>query len=432
MNHSMSIINTLNKDTHYFTLDLHGGATLAEPLHFKQYDHNSRVLAIELTAHNVSLDLTDARVDIWVYKADGHLVQKAVDRANIDLENSTVMIPLTAQMLSVLPEIECEIVVTYANHSVLSFPTFKVQIEDSNVDVDTIVSTSEFNLFYDALYRMEEWIRDYLVKYATIDESLTTKLAEIEREKLRIIDEFEIISADLVKNDGVRFEELKQMTIGEFNTWFTQAKKDFAYAGREIEKRFNELWEKCNDLNVQMQEIVKEADEHKVVIEQLRKHAEEVKADMDAKYAEIVLLYEDGVKKLTEMQNTFNADQAARKTAFDNAQSQRTIDFEKAQSDRTKAYEDEKASRNSAYNTAEANRNVLYNKAEDNREVLFNNAERERQQSYSEKESARILAEQNRASAENQRAENENQRIEDFNAMKEEFNIALQYRLLEE
>lgn len=432
MNHSMSIINTLNKDTHYFTLDLHGGATLAEPLHFKQYDHNSRVLAIELTVHNVSLDLTDARVDIWVYKADGHLVQKAVDRANIDLENSTVMIPLTAQMLSVLPEIECEIVVTYANHSVLSFPTFKVQIEDSNVDVDTIVSTSEFNLFYDALYRMEEWIRDYLVKYATIDESLTTKLAEIEREKLRIIDEFEILSADLVQNDGVRFEELKQMTIGEFNTWFTQAKKDFAYAGREIEKRFNELWEKCNDLNIQMQEIVKEADEHKVVIEQLRKHAEEVKADMDAKYAEIVLLYEDGVKKLTEMQNTFNADQAARKTAFDNAQSQRTIDFEKAQSDRTKAYEDEKASRNSAYNTAEANRNVLYNKAEDNREVLFNSAERERQQSYSEKESARILAEQNRASAENQRAENENQRIEDFDAMKEAFNIALQYRLLEE
>lgn len=432
MNHSMSIINTLNKDTHYFTLDLHGGATLAEPLHFKQYDHNSRVLAIELTVHNVSLDLTDARVDIWVYKADGHLVQKAVDRANIDLENSTVMIPLTAQMLSVLPEIECEIVVTYANHSVLSFPTFKVQIEDSNVDVDTIVSTSEFNLFYDALYRMEEWIRDYLAKYATIDESLTTKLAEIEREKLRIIDEFEILSADLVQNDGVRFEELKQMTIGEFNTWFTQAKKDFAYAGREIEKRFNELWEKCNDLNVQMQEIVKEADEHKVVIEQLRKHAEEVKADMDAKYAEIVVLYEDGVKKLTEMQNTFNADQAARKTAFDNAQREREQDFAQAQSDRTKAYEDEKASRNSAYNTAEANRNVLYNKAEDNREVLFNSAERERQQSYSEKESARILAEQNRASAENQRAENENQRIEDFNAMKEEFNIALQYRLLEE
>ena len=432
MNHSMSIINTLNKDTHYFTLDLHGGATLAEPLHFKQYDHNSRVLAIELTVHNVSLDLTDARVDIWVYKADGHLVQKAVDRANIDLENSTVMIPLTAQMLSVLPEIECEIVVTYANHSVLSFPTFKVQIEDSNVDVDTIVSTSEFNLFYDALYRMEEWIRDYLAKYATIEESLDTKLAEIEREKLRIIDEFEIISADLVKNDGVRFEELKQMTIGEFNTWFTQAKKDFAYAGREIEKRFNELWEKCNDLNVQMQEIVKEADEHKVVIEQLRKHAEEVKADMDAKYAEIVVLYEDGVKKLTEMQNTFNADQAARKTAFDNAQMEREQDFAQAQSDRTKAFETEQTNRGSAYNNAEAQRNTRYSEAETSRTQQFNLKEQQRQAN----EDTRIETEELRVTAESKRKQDFNNIQNQWESIKEdmqdEFKMQLNYRVITE
>ena len=423
----MSIINTLNKDTHYFTLDLHGGATLAEPLHFKQYDHNSRVLAIELTVHNVSLDLTDARVDIWVYKADGHLVQKAVDRANIDLENSTVMIPLTAQMLSVLPEIECEIVVTYANHSVLSFPTFKVQIEDSNVDVDTIVSTSEFNLFYDALYRMEEWIRDYLAKYAIIDESLTTKLAEIEREKLRIIDEFEILSADLVQNDGVRFEELKQMTIGEFNTWFTQAKKDFAYVGREIEKRFNELWEKCNDLNVQMQEIVKEADEHKVVIEQLRKHAEELKEDLDAKYAEIVVLYEDGVKKLTEMQNTFNADQAARKTAFDNAQEEREQDFEKAQSDRAKAYTNAEITRDGNYNKAEANRDASYAQAENTRQTAFEEMEVVRDNA----ETIRLANENQRIANEEVRTANEETRISNFNEMQEQFNIFITYRITE-
>ena len=432
MNHSMSIINTLNKDTHYFTLDLHGGATLAEPLHFKQYDHNSRVLAIELTVHNVSLDLTDARVDIWVYKADGHLVQKAVDRANIDLENSTVMIPLTAQMLSVLPEIECEIVVTYANHSVLSFPTFKVQIEDSNVDVDTIVSTSEFNLFYDAIYRMEEWIRDHRTKYAIIEESLTTKLAEIEREKLRIIDEFEIISADLVKNDGVRFEELKQMTIGEFNTWFTQAKKDFAYAGREIEKRFNELWEKCNDLNVQMQEIVKEADEHKVVIEQLRKHAEELKEDLDAKYAEIVVLYEDGVKKLTEMQNTFNADQAARKTAFDNAQKEREQDFAQAQADKTKAFETEQTNRNSAYNNAEAQRNTRYSEAETSRTQQFNLKEQQRQAN----ENTRIETEELRVTAESKRKQDFNNIQNQWESIKEdmqdEFKMQLNYRVITE
>ena len=428
----MSIINTLNKDTHYFTLDLHGGVTLAEPLNFKQYDHNSRILAIELTVHNVSLDLTDARVDIWVYKADGHLVQKAVDKDNIDLENSTVMIPLTAQMLSVLPEIECEIVVTYANKSVLSFPTFKVQIEDSNVDVETVVSTSEFNLFYDALYRMEEWMRDYLEKYRIIDASFTQKLAEIDEAKIRIIDEFQALSGDLVQQDAVRFEELKQMTIGEFAEWFKQAKAVFAYAGREIEKRFNELWEKCNVLNLTIEDFKEEIDLAAAVIDNNLKIIQELTDDAQEKYAEVVALCEDGATKLTEMQNTFNADQSARQTAFDNAQLQRTTDFEKAQSDRTKAYEDEKTARNSAYNTAEANRNTLYSKMEENRDTLFDNAERERQQSYSEKESARILAEQNRVNAENQRVENENQRIADFNAMREEFNIALQYRLLEE
>lgn len=428
----MSIINTLNKDTHYFTLDLHQGATLAEPLNFKQYDHNSRVLAIELTVHNSSLDLTDARVDIWVYKADGHLVQKAVDKANIDLENSMVMIPLTAQMLSVLPEIECEIVVTYANKSVLSFPTFKVQIEDSNVDVETIVSTSEFNLFYDALYRMEEWMRDYLEKYRIIDASFTQKLAEIDEEKIRIIEEFRALSGDLVQQDAVRFEELKQMTIGEFAEWFKEAKQQFAYAGREIEKRFNELWEKCNVLNLTIEDFKEEIDLAAAVIDNNLKIIQELTDDAQEKYAEVVALCEDGATKLTEMQNTFNADQSARQTAFDNAQLQRTTDFEKAQSDRTKAYEDEKTARNSAYNTAEANRNTLYSKMEENRDTLFDNAERERQQSYSEKESARILAEQNRVNAENQRVENENQRIADFNAMREEFNIALQYRLLEE
>ena len=439
MNHSMSIINTLNKDTHYFTLDLHGGATLAEPLHFKQYDHNSRVLAIELTVHNVSLDLTDARVDIWVYKADGHLVQKAVDRANIDLENSTVMIPLTAQMLSVLPEIECEIVVTYANHSVLSFPTFKVQIEDSNVDVDTIVSTSEFNLFYDALYRMEEWIRDYLTKYAIIDESLTTKLAEIEREKLRIIDEFEILSADLVQNDGIRFEELKQMTIGEFAEWFKQAKAVFAYAGREIEKRFNELWEKCNDLNINVQEIKEEVDATTTIINNNLKTVQELTTNIQEKYAEFTTLYEDGVKKVTEMENTFNADQAERETAFNNAQLQRTTDFEKAQSDRTTAYNTAENSRDKLYNTAESTRNSKYTSAEDNRDDLYTQAEAVRQDAFEDMEVVRNNAETTRRANENTRItneetriENENTRIANFDSMQEQFNIFITYREVEE
>ena len=435
----MSIINTLNKDTHYFTLDLHGGVTLAEPLNFKQYDHNSRILAIELTVHNVSLDLTDARVDIWVYKADGHLVQKAVDKDNIDLENSTVMIPLTAQMLSVLPEIECEIVVTYANKSVLSFPTFKVQIEDSNVDVETVVSTSEFNLFYDALYRMEEWMRDYLEKYRIIDASFTQKLAEIDEAKIRIIDEFQALSGDLVQQDAVRFEELKQMTIGEFAEWFKQAKAVFAYAGREIEKRFNELWEKCNDLNAEAQEIKKEIDTTATIVNNSLKTVQELTTDMQEKYAEFTTLYEDGVKKVTEMENTFNADQAERETAFNNAQLQRTTDFEKAQSDRTTAYNTAENSRDKLYNTAESTRNSKYTSAEDNRDDLYTQAEAVRQDAFEDMEVVRNNAETTRRANENTRIENEEQRIanenariENANTMYERFNVFLQYREVEE
>ena len=108
----------------------------------------------------------------------------------------------------------------------------------------------------------------------------------------------------------------------------------------------NPNWSVFQDIQTKVdqrsEEIVKEADEHKVVIEQLRKHTEKLKEDLDAKYAEIVVLYEDGVKKLTEMQNTFNADQSARKTAFDNAQREREQDFAQEQTDRAKAYEDEK------------------------------------------------------------------------------------------
>ena len=394
----MSIINTLNKDTHYFTLDLHGGATLAEPLNFKQYDHNSRVLAIELTVHNVSLDLTDARVDIWVYKADGHLIQKAVEKENIDLENSTVMIPLTAQMLSILPEIECEIVVTYANKSVLSFPTFKIQIEDSNVDVETVISTSEFNLFYDALYRMEQWMRDYLEKYRIIDDSFNQKLAEIDEEKIRIIDEFRMLSGDLAQQDAIRL----QMTIDEFAKWFKEAKQQFAYTGREIEKRFSELWEKCNVLNLNVQDFKEEIDIATAIIDNNLKIIQELTNDAQEKYTEIAILCEDSIRKAMEMENTFNADQVARETTFNNAQLQRTTDFEKAQSDRATAYTNAENARNSSYNKAEATRNTSYSEAEANRNVN-----------------------------ENQRIANEEARISNFNEMQEQFNAFISYRITE-
>ena len=53
--------------------------------------------------------------------------------------------------------------------------------------------------------------------------------------------EFEQLSENLIAQDEIRFEELKQMTIVEFAEWFKEAKAQFAYAGREIEKRFKKI-----------------------------------------------------------------------------------------------------------------------------------------------------------------------------------------------
>ena len=440
----MSLNNTFSeKDTHYFALDLHEGAILAEPLKFKQYDHRSRVLSIELTVHNTLLSLQNARVDIWVYKPDGKLVVNEVVKENIDTENSIILVPLTRQMLTTLPKVECEIVVTYADNKVLSFPIFEVEIEDSNMDTEQVISTTEFDMFFASLVRMEQWIRDFETKYNIIEEAYALKLAQIEEQKVRIINEFEALSGDLVQQDAVRFEELKQLTIGEFAEWFTKAKADFAYAGREIEKRFNELWEKCNELKVYAEQVAKEIEQHRQVVEALRKHAEEVAADMDAKYAQFVEMYDDGVRKLQEMESTFAADQAEREilftttqneraTLFNAAQNERDTEFQSAQTSRANSYNTAEATRNSSYNQQEASRNSKYNTAETNRNSQYSAAEEERQQAFDEGEEARSQAEATRLTSEQRRVENEQYRQESFASMQERFNLAIMYREIEE
>lgn len=482
------IINTLNKDTHYFTLDVHNGATLPEPLKFKQYDDNSRMLAIELTVHDVNVDLTDARVDIWVYKPDGHLVMKAVDKDNIDLDNSTVMIPLTRQMLTTLPSIECEIVVTYANKSVLSFPIFTIEIEDSNIDTNEVVSTSEFDLFYDALYRMEQWMRDYLNKYDTIDRAFKTKLDAIEQEKLRIIDEFRILSADLVQQDAIRFEELKQMTIGEFAEWFREAKSLFAYAGREIEKRFNELYEKVTTMADEVTSILTDCQNNQKIIQAIKSEAEKVKTQMDEKYSEMCELYDDAQNKFQEMQNTFTANETNRQQTFESNEQKRATAFTSKENERQSTFEQKELARQNTFNTketerqntfttnetqrqtdfntsqtkrandyklAEDKRNASYTTAEQEREDTYLQAESERQDCFTHSEDVRKKtflsaevarnqgettrranettrenAESTRINAETSRVNAEQQRVNNFNTMKEQFNTFLQYRYI--
>lgn len=472
----MSLDNTFSKqDTHYFTLDLHRGATLYEPLKFKQFDHESRVLGIELVVHDTLLNLTNSRVDMWVYKPDGKLVVKEVVKENIDIDNSILIIPLTRQMLTTLPKIECEIVVTGADNRVLSFPIFEIEIEDSNIDTASVVSSSEFDMFFASLVRMEQWIRDFDTKNTIIERMFAMKLVEIEQQKTRLVNEFEELSKDLVEKDEIRFEELRTMTIGEFTTWFTQAKAAFAYAGREIEKRFNELWEKCKELNEEMEKIVQNAEENRAMIEQVRIHVEEVSKNIDLKYEEIVKLYEDGLRRFQEMENIFAADQAQRATEFTNAQTQRaneftisqtqrdtefdnsqtqrtnqfntaqtqrandftaaqnqrTNQFNSAQTQRATEFDESQTQRTTAYNSAEAERDSLYAQAEAEREDAFQETETARNEAETTRqanENKRIASENERTASENERIENENERIENANTMYERFNAFLHYR----
>ena len=384
------IINALNKDAHYFTLDVHGGAILTEPLKFKQHDDNSRVLAIELTVHDdVKVDLTNARVDIWVRKPDGHLVVKAIDQKNIDLDSSIVVIPLTRQMLAVPPSIQCEIVVTYANKSVLSFPIFEVEIEGSNVDINEVVSTSEFNLFYDALYRMEQWMRDYLTKYDIIDRAFKQKLEAMEQEKLRIIEEFEQLNASLITQNEIRFEELKQMTIGEFAEWFREAKSQFAYAGREIEKRFNELYEKIVRMDSEVEDILNDCQSNQQVIHTIRSDVEELKRQVDEEHRKMCQLYEDAQVKFQEMQNTFKANEANRQTTFETNEARKNTEFVNNETTRQNTFTQKENIRQNTFDTNEAQRQADFNNAQTQRTNEYQLAEDERNSSYETNEQAR-------------------------------------------
>ena len=473
------IIDTLNKDTHYFTLDLHEGAILSEPLNFKQYDERSRELAIELTVHNKPLDLSNARVDIWVYKKDGHTVMKPAEKENIDLDNSIVLIPLTRQMLILPPSVECEIVVTYADNRVLSFPIFEVTIERSNVDMDEVVSTSEFQLFYDALYRMEKWMRDYLKNYATIDQAFTTKLAALTLALQTVNAEWEQLKRTLSQDNQTNFNTFKQEQTAEMKKFYNQYHKFYTEQCVAIQEKLNTLQKDIEYLEAESERILKESQDNSNIIKALKEqcqtlHAQitQIKTDADAKLAEMTtrftemneefrLAQEDRATKFTEAQE-------ARQTAFDTAQGERATAFTNAQNQRAEAFGTEQTDRSNQFKTDQDLRTQAFNKAQEQRTTDFNDwlsyrmrdytqAEKERDQDYLEAEqeriddfnknettrqtnetnrvsaeTARATAETGRVEAESSRVSAEETRVSEFEQMKQDFNTFLQYRYIEE
>ena len=472
------IIDTLNRDTHYFTLDLHNGAILSEPLNFKQYDERSRELAIELTVHSKPLDLSNARVDIWVYKKDGHTVVKAVDKANTDIDNSIVVIPLTRQMLILPPSVECEIVVTYADKRVLSFPIFEVTIERSNVDMDTVVSTSEFQLFYDALYRMEQWMRDYLDKYATIDQAFTTKLAALTLALQTENAEWEQLKLKLSQDNQTNFNTFKQEQTAEMKKFYNQYHKFYTEQCVAIQEKLNTLQADIEYLEAESERILKLSQDNANIIIALKEQCQtlheqitQIKADADAKLAEMT-------KRFAEMEEEFTNNEAERQATFNNNESnlenpnsrqsvfvaneearQATFNTNETtgENSRQKVFEKNEETRQSTFNTSQTERAGKFKTEQEQREYAFNNAqtardktfnssEATRQSTFETNEATRQTNETNRVSAETTRATAETSRVEaesgrvsaeetrvsEFEQMKQDFNTFLQYRYIEE
>ena len=433
------IIDTLNRDTHYFTLDLHNGAILSEPLNFKQYDERSRELAIELTVHNKPLDLTNSRVDIWVYKKDGHTVVKAVDKANTDVDNSIVVIPLTRQMLILPPSVECEIVVTYADKRVLSFPIFEVTIERSNVDMDTIVSTSEFQLFYDALYRMEQWMRDYLDKYATIDQAFTTKLAALTLAVNTVNAEWEQLKRTLTQDNQTNFNAFKQEQTAEMKKFYNQYHKFYTEQCVAIQEKLNTLQADIEYLEAETNRVLKLSQDNANIIIALREQCQtlheqitQIKADADAKLAEMTRRFTEMNEEFAEAQadraTKFTQAQEARQIAFDTAQGERATAFTNAQNQRAEAFTTEQTNRATAFATEQTNRNnqfiadqnsrvEAFNIAQASRAEAFTNAQTQRTNDFNSWLSNRQI-DYTTAEGERNQAylEAEQDRIDDFNA----------------
>ena len=250
----MLYLKSVNTDVHSFTLDLHDGTDVK--LNFKQNDHISRILQTTFTSHDDYVDLTNARVDLWVYKQDGTQAVKQADI--IDVNNGVVEIALTRQMLAIMPNIRCEYVITYETGAVLTFPIFTIQLEESLHDADKVVSSEEFNLFFNSLVRMENWIKMFNEKYNAITKVFKDKLDTI-------TNTFNSKHEEVTREFNQLHEKLETGITNDYNILksdiqehFTEKDKaldtEFAIKGREIEKRFNMLEQKA----VEQSDVIEE------------------------------------------------------------------------------------------------------------------------------------------------------------------------------
>ena len=406
----MSESSNTRLDIHYINLDLHEGVTTFNDVEFRQLDHRTRKLVTTLTSHGNYIDLQGCRVDLWVFRQDGRVV---AEQCEINQNTKEISVVFTENMLAIAPSVECEFVITYADASVLKFPHFTVQIIPTLVTEDRIedvINEDEFNLFFNSLALMEEWITKFDTKYSSISEAFRKQLE-------LIVDTFQLRGEDIDARFNVLYSTLdktirddlmttKNALKAENEAYLVEARQVFAYNAKELEKRMNQLEKKekelaeftkqCRDFCQQMLES----------IEAIKEACLGIQRDLETLYTDMVALKAEMDKQLQTI-----------RTRFEEMQN----DFTTAQNARQKTFNDALVQMNAQYDAAEETRNTAFDASEATRQATFNTNEATRQTN-----------ETTRQTNETTRQTNEQKRIEGFNAMQEQFNISLMYRTIED
>lgn len=385
--------DNLKQDIHCLTLDLHEGTK--EKIKFRQGDHESRVLEVVLMGHNEFVDLNNARVDLWVYKSDDKL---AVKQCEVDVYSSTVRIALTRQMLAVMPDIQCEFVVTYDDGSVLKFPSFTIELDETIVNEEKVVSSDEFSLFFYSLARMEDWITNFDLKYSAITKTFETKLNSINEtftlKQQEIETRFNQLHEDISNHITNDYTILRSEIIESYKQLYKQMNEQFAIKFREVEKRFNMLEQKAINQTDSIESLLNSSIEMENDIQNLKLSCEEVLTNINLVYEQarqthnqMITLYEDAQLKFQQMQNQFALDQTSRENAFSQAQRDREAEFAQSQQNRTNEFNASEQSRQNTFSENEANRIM----AEEERKATFTQMEQKVNEVYNTTLKYRII-----------------------------------------
>ena len=422
-------MKSISTDRHSFFIDLHEGTDVE--LTFKQFDNNTRHLVTVFTAHDSRFNLTGARVDLWVYKPDDKL---AISQAEIlDPEIGMVEVSLTRQMLACSGKAICEYVITYEDERVVSFPPFIIDVKESYYNENRVVSTDEFNLFFNSLARMENWVLRFDEKMGIINRAFDERYREIDERSSIVLNEnktrFDNLYASVVAQITLGFRNQYLKNAEDFKEIEARINNDFATKMREVEKRFNQLDQKVDgqaekilgltaDSETNLNTIIANKEESNAQLNTIK----EINATSEQNLNEVIAYHEEVDAIMDDFKND--------KQAFDeyyntvqNAENERIRQENTRKSDEV-ARKSNEVAREQAEAVRISNEEARV-EAENTRQETFIAAETNRNTN----EVQRIASETERVNAENIRQEAEQERIDTFNQMKLSW---LKYRIISE